>query len=114
MNAFKGTPGPWYAGEQSEISGWVDISIPGYSRNSVAFATPATSGDAEARRDPETLANARLIAAAPELLESLEDLVLMYGHRGGVDPTSDALLPADQQPEEVRNAMAAIAKAVGP
>lgn len=75
MSAFKGTPGPWFAGEQSEISGWVEINIPGYSRNSVACATPATAGDAEARRDTETLANARLIAAAPELLEALLKLV---------------------------------------
>ena len=72
MSAFKGTPGPWFAGEQCEVSGWVDIRIPGYSRNPVACATPADSGDAEARRDAETLANARLIAAAPELLEACQ------------------------------------------
>ena len=72
MSAFKGTPGPWFAGEQSDISGWVEIRVPGYSRNPVACATPADAGDAEARRDAETLANARLIAAAPELLSCLD------------------------------------------
>ena len=75
MSAFKGTPGPWFAGEQSDISGWVEIRVPGYSRNPVACATPADAGDAEARRDAETLANARLIAAAPELLEALIAMV---------------------------------------
>ena len=105
MNAFKGTPGPWYAGEQSEISGWVDISIPGYSRNSVAFATPATSGDAEARRDPETLANARLIAAAPELLEVAEGLIAVS--RVGVINDLEGF------GRVVNNARAAIAKVTG-
>lgn len=75
MSAFKGTPGPWFAGTQSDGSGWVDIYIPSYSRNPVASATPAAPGDAEARRDHETLANAHLIAAAPELLEALMQLV---------------------------------------
>ena len=75
MSAFKGTPGPWFADEQCAISGWVEIRVPGYSRNPVAAATPATAGDAEARRDSETLANARLIAAAPELLEACQALM---------------------------------------
>ena len=64
------TPGPWSAGPQSEISGWVDISIGGYPRNPVASATPAGPGGPEERRDSETVANARLIDAAPELLEA--------------------------------------------
>lgn len=72
MSAFKGTPGPWFAGKQCDFSGWVEIRVPGYSRNPVACATPAAAGDAEARRDSETLANALLIAAAPELLAELE------------------------------------------
>ena len=66
------TPGPWSAGPQCEISGWVDISIGGYPRNPVASATPAGPGGAEERRDSETVANARLIAAAPELLEACQ------------------------------------------
>ena len=102
MSAFKGTPGPWEAGEQCEISGWVDIRIPGYSRNPVACATPANSGDAEARRDTETLANARLIAAAPELLEALKQAVTSMQDSG-----------YQNSHVAVRAARAAIAKATG-
>lgn len=69
------TPGPWWAGPQSEISGWVDIRIDGYTRNPVASATPAGPGGPEERRDSETAANARLIAAAPDLLFALETLL---------------------------------------
>ena len=89
------TPGPWSAGPQSEISGWVDISIGGYPRNPVASATPAGPGGPEERRDSETVANARLIAAAPELLEALD------------------LLLHDRTPWTVSCARAAIAKATG-
>ena len=85
MSAFKGTPGPWFAGTQSDGSGWVDIYIPSYSRNPVASATPAAPGDAEARRDHETLANAHLIAAAPELLEVLEHVRDAMEASGGWD-----------------------------
>lgn len=101
MSAFKGTPGPWFAGEQSDISGWVEIRVPGYSRNPVACATPADAGDAEARRDAETLANARLIAAAPELLEACEAIVSSI--EGGPVEPEDA----------IASVRAAIAKATG-
>ena len=76
------TPGPWSAGPQCEISGWVDISIGGYPRNPVASATPAGPGGAEERRDSETVANARLIAAAPELLEACQTFGEWLRRRG--------------------------------
>ena len=66
------TPGPWSAGALCEISGWVDISIGGYPRNPVAYATPAAPGGPDERRDSETAANARLIAASPRMYSYVE------------------------------------------
>lgn len=112
MSAFKGTPGPWFAGEQCEVSGWVDIRIPGYSRNPVACATPAAHGDAEARRDAETLANARLIAAAPCLLDALQRLNSATRRYMEERPESDAEWASDE-PSVLSIVDAAIAKATG-
>ena len=75
------TPGPWSAGPLSKTSGWVDISVGGYPRNPVASATPAGPGGPKERRDSETAANARLIAAAPEMLDAL----------GAVDDAADSM-----------------------
>lgn len=51
-----------------------------------------------------------LLGAAPDLLAALENMVAWSGKRGG---DGDALLPADQQDQEVAQAMRAIAKAKG-
>jgi hypothetical protein len=59
--------------------------------------------------DQELLANARLIAAAPELLEALDTVVFWYGKRG----PDDNLLPIDRQEDDIAKAMRAIAKAKG-
>lgn len=72
MSEFKGTPGPWVA----EGDGCVRHSIPcGFNTFNQSIKLGSgwiegayTDGDA----DEETLANARLIAAAPDLLEALE------------------------------------------
>ena len=54
-------------------------------------------------------ANARLIAAAPELLEALRMFVVWYGLRD----KHDTLLPPKEQEAELAQAMRAIAKATG-
>lgn len=64
------TPGPWSlivddAGDGSEIYGF-DVSAP--NGRGIAYY--------DANDDPETEANARLIAAAPELLEALKAVEL--------------------------------------
>ena len=74
MSANIHTPGPWAHGQQGCESGWIEITAAD-DRNPVACATPAKPGTAEERRDAETRANARLIAAAPELLEALQELL---------------------------------------
>ena len=52
---FKGTPGPWYVSETGDV---VDSS-----NEDIAQVWPPVEGDEDA--------NARLIAAAPEMLEAL-------------------------------------------
>lgn len=63
MSEFKGTPGPWV-----NVGGWVDSEKPG-DLSSIICALASV-----AARNPEPVndANANLIAAAPELLESLK------------------------------------------
>lgn len=59
---FKGTPGPWYVSETGDV---VDSS-----NEDIAQVWPPVEGDEDA--------NARLIAAAPDMLEALQDLVNMW------------------------------------
>lgn len=97
MNA-QHTPGPWQYDEDSLRPGWYSI----YHNGPLAYCgdTTAEPGDGEA--------NARLIAAAPDLLAAarltlrlLEDLTAEQYSRGEDQPARDAL-------------RAAIEKAVGP
>ena len=85
------TPGPWVRDRYCPASGWVDIRI-----ESDPFALPIAS-----TRYENTEANARLIAAAPELLEAL---------RGALSYLS--LYGPSAQPA-LLSARAAIAKATG-
>ena len=64
MSAAKHTPGPWIA-----VGGWVehpDDDIP-----DICVCDPACFAQGD-RSDAEMCANARLIAAAPELLKALQ------------------------------------------
>lgn len=60
--------------------------------------------------DDEREAYARLIAAAPDLLEAAKACVLWYANR---DPKSDQPYQLENQPPEIQRAMTAIAKAEG-
>lgn len=92
------TPGPWAV---PDIDGVWDDTIPIHALDGsvVGTAWPLTyrCGD----DDPETQANARLIAAAPELLEALRNLL----------STPEVEDLADE--EVWQKAVAAVAKATG-
>jgi len=70
MNKF--TPGPWVADGR-------DISPESNQELSICAVMPIDLGGEKGWHDgKETEANARLIAAAPDLLESLEELSKAY------------------------------------
>ena len=70
------TPGPWEIGSEVDVTGRRSVSGKGWVR----FAEVITrmSGDSEDCTDG--LANANLIAAAPDLLENLEAILLHLKH----------------------------------
>lgn len=94
MSAFKGTPGPWVAAldHNSRPIVWG----PGTWQIADCWHTPDGNG----------WGNARLIAAAPELLEALRHLTRLAG---GV-PTG---VTQDMKREALKMARAAIEKATG-
>lgn len=93
---FKGTPGPWVASKTGRGIG----PISGLDDQSFGVIIEV----AYVEFDPEIeiqVANANLIAAAPELLEALQNMVEAYQYEASID--NPALL----------SARAAIAKALG-
>lgn len=76
MTASKHTPGPWHMDPEEITSGFRIVPKIGDRGLAVAIqrdAAPAIPGSGIDRATAE--ANARLIAAAPELLEALEEMV---------------------------------------
>ena len=102
------TQGPW-ALKQGKYGGPHEIQwAPGKSYGTVASVSMAGFQELpEALSDAERLANARLIAAAPEMLAALLKLV------EAVDPAVGGLTLEDWATEPVADARAAIARATG-
>ncbi len=106
MNEMKHTPGPWLT--DNAVVGWhggecpaVRVSYessPGYFS---ALAMCDTRGGEE-----NAIANARLIAAAPDLLESLCDVLPVFYNDG-------TRIYAKVYADKISKAEAAIAKATG-
>jgi len=103
------TDGPWhYGGDHTDVSGDVlyvgEITAGGSNyRGEIARVQSCDHIPNGISRD-EAKANIRLIAAAPDLLEALDDLLIAYcdpGNQGG------------DHDEKVEAARAAIAKARG-
>jgi hypothetical protein len=72
------TDGPWMAASKpSSVVGWPVVSQTGRSIASVTYVNHPAATEEYAAFNAESLANARLIAAAPDLLSALNDLRLV-------------------------------------
>lgn len=101
---IKHTPGPWFI--TGTMTKYVEARIPGRMIQEVAACGPTAADDGYGEQQ---MANARLIAAAPELLEALTDAVIDFDNWAAHE---------DNHPHEhlvvwVEKARAAIAKAKG-
>ncbi len=105
MSEAKHTPGPWVSAVLCSNSGWVDIRGKNRVGNYIAYATPKCNGSPDERGDVETIANARLISAAPDLLEACSAWIAYMDDPAGGSFDDEAKLH-----EAMR---AAIAKATG-
>lgn len=92
MSEFKGTKGPW-----ENVGGWVDSTG---KDSKIICAIGSVSMQSEEIQD----ANANLIAAAPDLLEALQDLYTS---------SFNSSHWSEQQLDSFSKARAAIAKALG-
>jgi len=94
----KHTPGPWFTVREGFSAVYVEARIEGGMLQEVAMCGPTEAGPSQQE------ANAALIAAAPDLLETLQ--VLLSLHDACVDT-------ADAWNASMEEARAAIAKATG-
>lgn len=94
---MKHTPGPWTLMDDTTFSTLGDKRIIGANRISPAIVFGGLGA--------ETDANARLIAASPELLATLKDLyrILLDGMQGDYDTMLDSLGRARKIIEAVEN-----------
>lgn len=116
MTKHKHTPGPWRVHKNSHISGeqWLTVLRGAWDITHNSAAKPDAIADAQhsSMSDAENLANARLIAAAPELLEALKtaqgwlDAIEAHGTRPTFDDNPQYL-------KDMAAIEAAIAKAEG-
>lgn len=90
------TPGPWFT-SQPHGTIYIEARLQGSTLQEIASCGPTETPE-------QREANARLIAAAPELLEALEDLYEAYGRSTASD---------DWNAEATRKAAAAIQRAGG-
>lgn len=96
--AARHTPGPWTVGD--EVNPLVYSASGGaYVAQVLAYSDGATGASR-----PEATADALLIAAAPELLEALREMLAVYGNDGHFHAPALRATRASQ---------AAIAKATG-
>lgn len=95
------TPGPWYADPSKRVKGFAVTHDGEPNPLAIALRKPKNSYS-KGIPDTKALANARLIAAAPELLEALEELLQLI-----------EIERPDWQHTEQHRARAALAKARG-
>lgn len=103
MKEFKGTPGPWIADKTSRAVGPVSHD----DDQSYGILIPVAW--VEFDQDVGVQAsNQRLIAAAPELLEALQNMIGAFDN-----PIVRRKLPSTFNCEAIQSARAAINKALG-
>lgn len=102
----KHTPGPWILGNRTDGGCWRVLDAPLWDAFAkVVIKMTDDNGDSE-----QGLANARLIASAPDLLASLKEMAADM--KALADSGDAGFWDAEEQPIYQR-AMAAIAKAEG-
>jgi hypothetical protein len=101
----KHTPGPWRAVDRGPFIATDHNTV--IARTVNATADPALNCQCQTVADLEQCANAVLIAAAPDLLSTLQNLVLIFQTGNHYDTRNPYTRP------EVKTALEAIAKATG-
>lgn len=115
MSAFKGTPGPWQISTENQTIIKQDMSLIGLPNGGVLIGSAC--GHESSGFFPTTdqaAANARLIAAAPELLEACQTALAFVAGWAGVYQHDHGL--PDFHPrhkEAIEQVKYAIAKATG-
>lgn len=99
----KHTPGPWHADAAGQITAQADASLPLLDYQVALTVAPVAGTKGREIRE----ANARLIAAAPELLEALQSIAEYWNRDQNETAMADACWHA------IKTAMAAITKATG-
>jgi hypothetical protein len=110
----KHTPGPWhqYIGYDTGNSIAVSYDVPNRGLRATICSMP--SPDKEVHRTQEQInANAHLIAAAPEMLEALDDMVTEMYEQGLLDVLDESSRAFKVLKQRLANAEKAIAKARG-
>lgn len=100
MEEFKGTPGPWERGGGENGGGELLV----YCNNSLGSAVCDATSHYSVFDKQTRIANLNLMAAAPELLEALQNLVHADTH---------GIKNCTAQVSAIEKARAAIAKALG-
>lgn len=87
MKEFKGTPGPWEVDRNNVHTGQIATIHHCIGNDWVEIWSPNWPDSEETQE-----ANANLIAAAPDLLEALQNMVTAYEYEASID--NPALLAA--------------------
>lgn len=103
MTEAKYTPGPWKRNDFLDLK---EISLKAITCERLGFCVTFINTDDKARVG-EADANARLIAAAPELLEAL--ILMVRTH----EEPAETLLQETRELQWIEKARSAIAKATG-